>query len=204
MITIIDYGLGNINAIVNVCKALNAEARIAKSADDLEGSERIILPGVGHFDHAMDLLNKSGMRDKLDDLVLNKKKHILGICVGMQIMAKSSEEGTQQGLSYINANVEKFDVSKIKFQTKIPHMGWNNVEQNKDSLLFKNINQGGSFYFLHSYHVSCEDSTDIASVTDYEGHFTSSFQKDNIFGVQFHPEKSHRNGEILLSNFAKL
>lgn len=204
MITIIDYGLGNINAIVNAYKAVNLETRIATCADHLDDVEHIILPGVGHFDHAMHLLNRSGMKDKLDNLVLNEKKPVLGICVGMQILAKYSEEGIESGLAYVNAEVKKFDISKLNHDTKIPHMGWNNVSQIDSNPLFKNIDQDGSFYFLHSYHVNCIDKDNIISVTDYEGQFTSAFRKNNIYGVQFHPEKSHRNGELLLYNFAKL
>lgn len=204
MITIIDYGLGNINAIVNAYKAVNIETRIATCAEDLNGVEHIILPGVGHFDHAMHLLNRSGMKDKLDNLVLNEKIPVLGICVGMQILGKFSEEGIEKGLAYVNAEVKKFDISKLNHDTKIPHMGWNNVSQVDGNPLFKNIDQHGSFYFLHSYHVNCIDKDNIISVTDYEGQFTSAFRKNNIYGVQFHPEKSHRNGELLLYNFAKL
>ncbi|SFI09029.1 imidazole glycerol phosphate synthase subunit HisH [Halpernia frigidisoli] len=204
MITIIDYGLGNIKAISNVYENFNIKTKIAKSKDDLEDAQRIILPGVGHFDHAMDLLNKSGMRTKLDELILIQKKPILGICVGMQIMANSSEEGIQPGLKYMDAEVKKFDVSKIKHQTKIPHMGWNNVKNSNGDALFNEIEIDASFYFLHSYHVVCKNENEAISVTDYEGKFISVFRKNHIFGVQFHPEKSHRAGELLLRNFAKI
>lgn len=204
MITIVDYGLGNINAIINTCKAADVKTRLAKSALDLESAQLILLPGVGHFDQAMTLLNESGMRNTLDDMVLNKSIPILGICVGMQIMANGSEEGSEMGLGYIDAQVKKFDISKIEHQTKIPHMGWNNIEQIRQCEIFNNIEKDASFYFLHSYYVKCANMDHDLSFTDYAGTFTSAIKRENIYGVQFHPEKSHQNGEILLQNFSKM
>ena len=204
MITIIDYGVGNINAFVNVYKRVDVPVKIAKTAADLEGVEKLILPGVGHFDFAMEKLNKSGRRDHLDDLVLNQNIPVLGICVGMQMMAKESEEGKSEGLKWIDATVKKFDETKIHHVTKLPHMGWNDVKPLKESAIFKDLEKDSIFYFLHSYFFKCNDPQDILAVSDYGIEFSSAVHHGNKFGVQFHPEKSHHYGEILLHNFAKL
>lgn len=204
MITIIDYGVGNIFAFQNVFKRLNIPCRIAKCKEDLEKVDKLILPGVGHFDHAMSQLNNSGMRKRIDELVLVEKKPVIGICVGMQMMAKKSDEGTLDGLGWIDANVKKFDELTIPYHAKLPHMGWNNVSHNAYHPLFKGLELESIFYFLHSFYFHCRDEKNIISTTDYGINFASSVQKENIFGVQFHPEKSHSNGEKLLENYAKL
>ena len=204
MITIIDYGVGNINAFVNVYKRVDVPVKIAKTAADLEGAEKLILPGVGHFDHAMNQLNNSGMREKLDDLVLNQKIPVIGICVGMQMMANNSDEGEVEGLKWIDATVKKFDETKIHQVTRLPHMGWNTVKPVKDISLFQGLEKEAIFYFLHTYYFHCNQAQDILAVSEYGGEFASAAHHDNIFGIQFHPEKSHHYGEILLHNFAKL
>lgn len=204
MITIIDYGVGNINAFVNVYKRVDVPVKIAKTAADLEGAEKLILPGVGHFDHAMNQLNNSGMREKLDDLVLNQKIPVIGICVGMQMMANNSDEGEVEGLKWIDATVKKFDETKIHQVTRLPHMGWNDVKPVKDISLFQGLEKEAIFYFLHTYYFHCNQAQDILAVSEYGGEFASAAYHDNIFGIQFHPEKSHHYGEILLHNFAKL
>ena len=204
MITIIDYGVGNINAFVNVYKRVDVPVKIAKTAADLEGAEKLILPGVGHFDHAMNQLNNSGMREKLDDLVLNQKIPVIGICVGMQMMANNSDEGEVEGLKWIDATVKKFDEAKIHQVTRLPHMGWNDVKPVKDISLFQGLEKEAIFYFLHTYYFHCNQAQDILAVSEYGGEFASAAHHDNIFGIQFHPEKSHHYGEILLHNFAKL
>jgi len=204
MITIIDYGVGNINAFVNVYKRVDVPVKIAKTAADLEGAEKLILPGVGHFDHAMNQLNNSGMREKLDDLVLNQKIPVIGICVGMQMMANNSDEGEVEGLKWIDATVKKFDENKIRQVTRLPHMGWNDVKPVKDISLFQGLEKEAIFYFLHTYYFHCNQAQDILAVSEYGGEFASAAHHDNIFGIQFHPEKSHHYGEILLHNFAKL
>lgn len=204
MITIIDYGVGNINAFVNVYKRVNVSVKIAKSADDLEDAQKLILPGVGHFDHAMSELLKSGMRDKLDELVLVKKLPVIGICVGMQMMGNDSDEGTVQGLGWIDASIKKFDETKIQQVTRLPHMGWNDVTPVKSNALFNGFDQDALFYFLHSYYFECNNHSDVLATSEYGGIFTCAAHHENIYGIQFHPEKSHSYGERLLHNFAKL
>lgn len=204
MITIIDYGVGNINAFVNVYKRVDVPVKIARTKEDLEGAQKLILPGVGHFDHAMTQLNNSGMREKLDDLVLNQKIPVIGICVGMQMMANKSDEGVMEGLKWIDATVKKFDETKIQQVTRLPHMGWNDVKPVKDVGLFEGLQDNSIFYFLHTYYFECNNSEDIMAVTEYGGEFASAAHHENKFGIQFHPEKSHHYGEILLHNFAKL
>jgi len=204
MVTIIDYGVGNINAFVNVYQRLNIKTKIAKTISDLECVEKMILPGVGSFDYAMERLDSSGMRERLDQLVLKEKIRVLGICIGMQMMAQKSEEGTAEGLNWINAEVVKFDTSQIKYQTKLPHMGWNDVNVVKENPLFKGLEKDSIFYFLHSYYLKCNNVADSIAETEYGGLFVSGVNHQNIYGIQFHPEKSHYYGEILLNNFAKL
>jgi glutamine amidotransferase len=204
MITIIDYGVGNINAFVNVYKRVNIPVKIAKNAADLDDAKKIILPGVGHFDHAMSELIKSGMREKLDDLVLHKKISVIGICVGMQMMGNYSDEGTMKGLGWIDASIRKFDETKINQVTRLPHMGWNDVKPIVSHPLFDGLESEALFYFLHSYYFECNNPSDILATSEYGGEFTCAAYHDNVFGIQFHPEKSHSYGETLLHNFAKL
>jgi len=202
MISIFDYGIGNVQALANIYKRLNIPARIASTAEDLARAERIILPGVGSFDWAMARLDNSGMRAALDDLVLSEGRPVLGICVGMQMMAKRSDEGSLQGLGWIDAEVKKFDRAMASDHAYLPHMGWNDVEPRNQESLFKNIG-AGRFYFLHSYYFVPKDQNAVLAVTDYGGAFASSVRAGNIYGVQFHPEKSHQWGVQLLKNFAE-
>jgi glutamine amidotransferase len=204
MITLIDYGVGNIFAFQNVYKRLNIPTKIAKTAADLEDAQKLILPGVGAFDYAMGQLNTSGMRQKLDELVLEKKIPIIGICVGMQMMGNRSDEGTSKGLQWIDADVLKFDESLIQQRTKLPHMGWNDVSPITGHPLFKGLEQDAIFYFLHSYFFKCNKQEDSIAISDYGISFTSAVNSNNVYGIQFHPEKSHQYGEKLLHNFAQL
>jgi len=204
MITIVDYGLGNIKAFVNVYNRLNIAIKIAHSVADLRASTKIILPGVGDFDHAMTLINNSGFRETLDDLVLNKKIPVLGICVGMQILAKSSEEGNLPGLGWINASVKKFDQETIPFKTHLPHMGWNTLDHIVGNKLLNDLEVSPRFYFLHSYYFDCNNTNNIIASTNYGIDFASAVNNVNIYGVQFHPEKSHHNGVQILKNFGNL
>lgn len=204
MITLIDYGVGNIDAFANVYKRLNVETRVAKSRADLEHVEKIILPGVGSFDYAMERLNQSGMRERLDELVLINKIPVIGICVGMQMMGNKSDEGSSEGLKWIDADIIKFDPKNINFITKLPHMGWNDVVPTKQTKLFTSLEKDSLFYFLHSYYFKCNNIKDSIAVAEYGDFFTCAVNHENIYGIQFHPEKSHHYGEVLLNNFAKL
>ena len=204
MITILDYGLGNIRAFTNVYKRLNIETKIARSSQDLSDASKIILPGVGSFDHAMALLNNSGMREELDEQVLNNKIPVMGICLGMQIMAKSSDEGKMSGLGWLNGDVKLFDAETIPHVTRLPHMGWNSIKPNVNSKILENLSSDSRFYFLHSYYFRCERDENILTTTEYGISFASAVYSDNIYGIQYHPEKSHSSGIQLLKNFANL
>ncbi len=203
MISIVDYGVGNIQAIANIYKRLNIPVRMASTAAELADAEKVILPGVGSFDWAMARLNDSKMRPALDDLVVSNGRPVLGICVGMQMMAKRSDEGSLEGLGWIDAEVKKFDRAAQSQRAHLPHMGWNDVEPRCQESLFKDIGATGRFYFLHSYYFAPQDQNAILAVTDYGGPFASSVRVGNIYGVQFHPEKSHQWGIQLLKNFAE-
>jgi len=211
MIAIIDYGLGNVKAFANVYYRLNIPTVIVKQPDDLKAATKIILPGVGSFDHAMQLLDKSGLRQVLDEFVLHRHVPVLGICVGMQMLARSSEEGALPGLGWIDGEVRKFS-KELGVRSKegrgknlsLPHMGWNDVQPSKTSKLFEGLEQNARFYFLHSYYFNVQNNDDVLAVTDYGGLFTCAINSGNIFGVQFHPEKSHRYGIRLLKNFAEI
>lgn len=203
MVTIIDYGVGNIFAFQNVYKRLNIPSRIAREVADLDVVDKLILPGVGNFDYAMSQLNNSGMRARLDELVLKEKKPIIGICVGMQMMAKRSEEGSLEGLGWMDAEVKRFDEKNIPYHTKLPHMGWNDVLPKPGHPLFIGLEKEVIFYFLHSYYFDCKNSNDHVATSEYGCEFSCAVQHDNIYGIQFHPEKSHSYGEKLLYNFYK-
>ncbi len=204
MIVIINYGLGNINAIYSVYKNLNIPVKIASKPSDLENSRKIILPGVGAFDYAMERLDKSGMRETLDDLVLNKQSSVLGICVGMQMLAKSSDEGDLPGLGWLDAKVKILKKYIENFELSVPHMGWNNISPKKKHPLLTDLSKSSYFYFLHSYYFETNDDTNIISTTNYGNDIVSIINSGNIYGVQFHPEKSHDNGIMLLKNFFEL
>ncbi|MGY0219465.1 imidazole glycerol phosphate synthase subunit HisH [Endozoicomonadaceae bacterium StTr2] len=205
MIGIIDLDCGNIQAIRNIYKRLNIETATIRKTEDFNGISKLILPGVGAFDDVMESLNQSGMRNILDHFVLSDHIPILGICVGMQIMAKKSMEGQLDGLGWFDAEVLKFDVENIKHKPKIPHMGWNTaLPKNKEHKILNDINIDKGFYFLHSFYFNCHNPEDILTSSTYGKEFSSSVNKDNIFGFQFHPEKSHSNGIAIFKNFAEL
>lgn len=204
MITIVDYGLGNIKAFYNMYKRLNIETRLARSADDLLGSTRIILPGVGHFDHAMELLDASGMRRTLDDLVMSQHVPVVGVCVGMQILANSSDEGRRAGLGWIPGHVQSLRKLPVGNDMPLPHMGWNDVIPVQPLGLFAGIETDARFYFLHSFYFAASNQDDIAAIANYGQDFPCVVHSGNVSGVQFHPEKSHHWGTRLLKNFAEL
>lgn len=203
MITIVNYGMGNLGSVQNMCKRIGVPSEITGDPDVIERSTKLLLPGVGAFDAAMQKIADSGLRKVLDKKVLEEKVPTLGICLGMQLLTDSSEEGVLPGLGWIPAKTLKF-----KFQPdsrlKIPHMGWNRVDIKKESLLLKDLPEEPRFYFVHSYYVQCEDEGDILTTTPYGSDFHSIVRKDNVYGAQFHPEKSHKYGMKLLKNFADI
>lgn len=204
MIGIVDYGLGNVGAFANVYKNARIPAITCSTADHLAGTTRIILPGVGAFDHAMDSLNKSGMREALDDRVLKDKVPVLGVCVGMQMMARSSEEGRGPGLGWVDGVVKRIDCSRLTSGARLPHMGWNDVAPRGRIGLFRGLDDKAIFYFLHSYCFVCSHDENVIAETDYGTRFACAVNSANVYGVQFHPEKSHGYGTRLLMNFAEL
>jgi glutamine amidotransferase len=204
MITIVDYGLGNIQAFANIYKRLDVHVKFARTSHDLEDASHIILPGVGAFDWAMERLNASGMRSTLDRLVREERRHVLGICVGMQMMARSSDEGSSAGLGWFDAKVKRFDGSRIQSRTHLPHMGWNDVHPIDTTGLFYGLGEGARFYFLHSYFFSPNDPSDVLAQTEYGDRFVCAVRRGNVYGIQCHPEKSHNWGIQLLKNFAGL
>jgi len=204
MIAIIDYGLGNVKAFINVYKKLNIPLLIAKQAEDLGKATKVILPGVGAFDYAMQQLEKSGMRAALDEMVLDRHIPVIGVCVGMQMLAGSSEEGKLPGLGWITGEVKRFNFTHLKNPISVPHMGWNTVKTVKNNGLLQGLESDARFYFLHSYYFHTAKTDDIIAVTDYGGEFVCAVNSGNVSGVQFHPEKSHQWGIRLLENFAKI
>lgn len=202
-ILIIDYGMGNLFSVEKRLNELGAKYVTSSNLKDIVTADKIIMPGVGHFGKAMENLNKFGLLDELNKVVMVDKKPILGICLGMQLMTNNSEEGNVNGLGWIDAEVKKIKVTD-KNKYKVPHMGWNTINFNKKSSLIDNIENNSEFYFVHSYCVDCKYKEDILLTTKYDIEFVSAFQKNNIFGVQFHPEKSHDVGKQMFKNFINL
>jgi glutamine amidotransferase len=204
MITIIDYGVGNIKAFYNIFSKLSVNVKIAQKPEDLINATKLILPGVGHFDYAMKRFSESGMLNVVDEMVMNHNMPILGICVGMQMLAKTSEEGVMPGLGWINATVKKIDTNLLTQTTMLPHMGWNDVSVKTKNPLLKNLEFNSRFYFLHSYYFETNLVSDSIAFSNYGKEFTCVVNHKNIYGVQFHPEKSHHYGVQLLNNFANI
>ncbi len=199
MIIVIDYGMGNLGSIANMIKKVGYKCIITSDLEEIKKATKLILPGVGSFDNGMKNLENLGMIEVLNQKVLVEKTPILGICLGMQLMTKSSEEGNLLGLGWIEADTKKF----VSDTLKIPHMGWNTIKHQKNSKLFDESENEKRFYFVHSYCVNCNQEVDILTNTNYIQDFVSSFQKENIVGVQFHPEKSHKFGMSLIKNFVE-
>lgn len=202
MIAIINYGSGNLTAISNIYKQLSIAHEIAEDNASLERATHYILPGVGHFDYTMQTIRKSGIVDVLQENVLVKGKPILGICVGMQILADSSEEGECPGLGWIPGHVRRIQAEERG--VRLPHMGWNSISiEGDDRGLFNGVDETVGFYFLHSYYFDVESASNVLAMTDYGGKLVCGVtNRRNIFGLQFHPEKSHRNGIAVYRNFA--
>jgi len=200
MIVIIDYGMGNLHSVLKAFRRIGADAIVSSKGEDIQKAEKLVLPGVGHFKKGMENLEKRGLIEILNKKIIGEKTPILGICLGMQLFTKFSEEGDAGGLGWIDARTIKFNLGD-KF--RVPHMGWNNIKIEKDNKIFSNLNKEDYFYFVHSFHVNCKNKEDILSITEYGKKFISAIQKENIIGVQFHPEKSHDAGLEILKNFAE-
>ena len=202
MITVIDYGMGNLGSVINMFKKIGVVSKITSDLEDIKTATKLLLPGVGSFDKAMQRINDSGIKEVLDYKVLKEETPVLGICLGMQLLTNNSEEGIEKGLGYINASTKKFSFQDKKM--KVPHMGWNLVEKSTSSLLTTNFEEESRFYFVHSYYVEVEKQENSILKTTYGLEFDSAIQHKNVYGAQFHPEKSHKFGMKLLDNFSKI
>ena len=202
MIHIIDYGMGNFGSIRNMLKHIGFQSEVTSEIMQISSAEKLILPGVGSFDNGMAKITELGLTSILDKMALEEKIPILGICLGMQLMTTKSEEGFSRGLGWIDAETVKFHHNGNKL--KIPHMGWNIVDIVRSSPIVKDMDFEPRFYFVHSYYVKCNNSDDVIGKTEYGRDFASIICKENIFGCQFHPEKSHKFGMQILRNFAEL
>jgi len=203
MITVIDYGAGNCGSVIRMIEKIGGRARRASSAADVDVAEKIIVPGVGAFDYGMNRLASGGLIDALNSAANVRRIPVLGICLGMQLMCKASEEGRLPGLGWIDAQVRRFafdDAEKLP----IPHMGWNTLTLIRPDALVRTMSPRARYYFVHSYKVICNDPDDVVATTNYGGEFVSLFSRQNIFGAQFHPEKSHKFGMDMLRNFMEL
>jgi len=200
MISIIDYGMGNLRSVQKAFERMDIKAKIISNPHDLRNADKILLPGVGHFENGITNLKELGFVDALKEEIIVKKKPILGICLGMQLMTSFSEEGNFEGLNFIEAQTQKFVLNTLK----IPHMGWNSIEIKKNSIFSNELNPDDLVYFVHSYFVRCKNDSDVLFKTNYGISFDSAFEKDNIIGFQFHPEKSHKTGLNLLKKFVIL
>jgi glutamine amidotransferase len=199
-LVVVDYQMGNIHSIARKLKILGVNYDISNNPETIIQADKLILPGVGHFGKAMQQLRESKLIEVLDDVVLNQKKPILGICLGMQLMANYSEEGNEKGLGWIDGQVLRFQVDD-KLRYKIPHTGWNGINLCKNSSINHDLKDHDEFYFVHAYYFQANDESDILHKTNYEKEFVSAVQKENIIGVQYHPEKSHETGLKLIKNF---
>jgi glutamine amidotransferase len=202
MIVIIDYGVGNVGSILNMLRKIGAKARLGSTADDIRAADKLILPGIGHFGHGMSKLLATGLVPVLEEQALEQKKPLLGICLGMQMMTRGSEESDLPGLGWVRAETLRFpDMPDLR----VPHMGWNTIEAAPQAKLFDHAtNEPDRFYFVHSYYVRTDERALTAAQCRYGLEFAASFEADNLFGVQFHPEKSHLFGMKLLHRFAAL
>lgn len=201
MISIVDYGMGNLGSILSMFKRIGVGAKLVTDLEELSKADKILLPGVGAFDHAMERINGSGLREILDNKALKERVPILGICLGMQLLTRGSEEGKLSGLGWIAADTIKFPLAD---GLKVPHMGWNNVIFSGSNPLVNNLSEESRYYFVHSYYVQVDNQKNSMLKTKYDLTFDSAIQQDNILGVQFHPEKSHKFGMQLLKIFSDI
>lgn len=204
MIVIVDYGVGNLGSIINMLKKAGAKAIASSDPAVLGQAEKLILPGVGAFDAGMNKLNECGLVPLLNHLALEKKVPFLGLCLGLQLMTKRSEEGQSPGLGWLDAETLRFKFETAQSHLKVPHMGWNTIEIRQSHPLFRDLDPEARFYFVHSFYVQSHDDEAVLAETNYGGYFHSIFGKGNVMGFQFHPEKSHKYGMRLLKNFAEM
>ena len=203
MIVVIDYGINNSSSVVRMIQKVGGNVKIGSKPEDLNEATKIVLPGVGHFDEGMKLLEESGFSESIKECVLNKKTPVLGICLGMQLLCECSEEGNKKGLGLVSAEVLHLNDSSRR-ELKIPHMGWNTLDITRCNPLLENDSEEQRFYFVHSYYVKPNARELCIAKTLYGSEFCSAFNSDNIFGVQFHPEKSHRFGISLMKKFVNI
>ncbi|MEM9077491.1 MAG: imidazole glycerol phosphate synthase subunit HisH [Bacteroidota bacterium] len=203
MVVIVDYGMGNLNSIKNMLKKIGHSSIISSEVEEIEKAGKVILPGVGSFDAAMMNIKRRNLFDVLNYKASDEKVPLLGICLGMQLLTNSSEEGEEKGFGWINADTIKFE-NKNGEILKVPHMGWNRIKFDPSSLLFQGLDEATKFYFVHSYYVKCHSQKNSLAKTQYGLDFDSIINNDNIYGTQFHPEKSHKYGMQLLKNFMNL
>ncbi len=204
MIVVVDYGVGNLGSIVNMFKRVGVKAIASSDKDYIAEAEKLILPGIGAFDAGMQKLNERGFVPLLTQLVMEKKIPVLGLCLGLQLMTKRSDEGKLSGLGWFDAETVRFKFDDDKSNLKVPHMGWNTINIRNSHPLLENLEVESRFYFVHSFYVQCYQPGSVLAETDYGGFFHSIVGKENIIGAQFHPEKSHKFGMRLLKNFAEL
>lgn len=204
MITLIDYGSGNIHAIANIYKRFDIPFQLSIDPEVLTKAEKLILPGVGDYDETMKLLEKNGVSKVLNEAVLERNIPILGVCVGMQIMGESSDEGSMKGFGWIKGRVRRLKTDSLTSKPYLPHLGWNSVTFDSTTPLFKNVDAEHGFYFLHSYYFDCENEEDVYAKTTYGDEFACAVNYKNVYGLQFHPEKSHQNGITVFKNFYEL
>lgn len=206
MIAIVDYGMGNIGSVANMLRKIGTECVVAGEPASLRGARKLVLPGVGAFDQGMTNLRERGLVELLNELVVERRIPILGICLGMQLLTRGSEEGTLPGLGWVAGQTVRFPGTHGGAPLRVPHMGWNTVRARPSSPLFAKWESGRPtrFYFVHSYHVVCDEADVMSSEATYGSSFCASIEREHIFGVQFHPEKSHQFGMRLLRNYAEL
>lgn len=202
MITVVDYDAGNVGSVINICRKAGGQAQSASDPAAIVAASKLILPGVGHFGGAMARLKQSGIAEALQEAVVRRKAPILGICLGMQLFSDHSEEGDADGLGWIDAKTVRFRFDPGS-TLKVPHMGWNAATPARPDPLTEGLPQDSRFYFVHAYHLVCADESDVLCRTNHGGAFTSAVRRDNVWGVQFHPEKSHRFGLAMIRNFVE-
>lgn len=201
MIVILNYGVGNLLSVQNMLRRAGADCSISSDIQEILAADKLLLPGVGHFDYGMKMLNRTGLRDTLDRYAFDLRRPVLGICLGAQILGIGSDEGNEPGLGWINMYCRRLPETA---GTRVPHMSWKEINLKRQSLLFSHADATARYYFVHSYYMSCTDNSNVIATCHHGTEFTCAVQRDNIFGTQFHPEKSLRHGLALMRAFAEL